>query len=67
VVLEALVDVHADFVYIDLLLDAENFKGGAQAAVDHEFEVHWGQGIQFVQVENIEQEPDFVLEFTVAE
>ena len=53
--------------HVDGLLDADDLEGRVQNRVDHELHVRLRQTLDFVQVENVEQETHLVLELRVAE
>ena len=66
-ILESLVDVKPDFVHIQLLLDPEYLECWAQTRVEHEFEVDRRERVQFIQIEDVKQESNFIFEFAIAE
>lgn len=62
-----MLDEVLDEVGLDLVVDGVDLVGGDQGGVEHELEVDGRQTLQFVQVEQVEQETHRVVELSVRE
>lgn len=51
------------FIYIRFHL--VDFERGVAAGYEHEFEVNYAQGIEFIEIEYVEKETDFFVEVIV--